>query len=112
MNEEERSVITFVRTIWPLLIAAGVLLTGCGGLNRIDAARIARHPANEERMSENAEKGYVPTGVWRVRGFYNTVYLIGTSHIIEDDAIPFPSSFYAAYADSQIVYVEFNTDLS
>jgi uncharacterized protein YbaP (TraB family) len=54
----------------------------------------------------------VPAGVWRIRGVHNTVYLIGTSHIVAEDQIPFPSPFYAAYHDSEMVYVEFNTDLS
>ena len=96
-----------------LLLNAIILgVTGCSGLSRTEAARLARHPAHETRMSDHAEVGYVLTGVWRIRGIQNTVYLIGTSHVIADDAVPFPSSFYAAYADSQIVYVEFNTDLS
>ena len=93
-------------------LAGFLLLAGCGGLSHTEVAQLARHPIDETRMSDHPEKGYVPTGVWRVRGIHNTVYLIGTSHVIDDDAIPFPSSFYAAYAKSQIIYVEFNVDLS
>jgi hypothetical protein len=39
----------------------------------------------------------------------NTVYLAGTCHVVAEDEIPFPSPFYAAYRDSQEIYVEFDT---
>jgi hypothetical protein len=57
-------------------------------------------------MTNQPAPGYVPTGVWRVRGALNTVYLAGTRHIVADDEIPFPSAYYAAYRDSQEVLVE------
>jgi uncharacterized protein YbaP (TraB family) len=60
-------------------------------------------------MSNRPEEGYVPCGVWRVRGVHNTVYLAGTSHIVGTNQIPFPSPFYAAYQDAQEVYVEADT---
>ena len=63
-------------------------------------------------MSDRPEAGYLPSGVWRIKGVQNTVYLAGTSHVVTDDQIPFPSPFYAAYQDAAEVYVEFDTDLS
>ena len=95
-----------------LVLASVFLVSGCSTARRDEAARLARHPIHDTRMSNRPEAGYEPTGVWRVRGAQNTVYLAGTSHIIASNAIPFPSTFYAAYADAQVVYVEFDTDLS
>src|SRR5688572_4570378 len=95
-----------------LVLAGFVLLTGCTSVHRTETARLARHPIRETRMSNHAEDGYLPAGVWRVRGDHNTVYLVGTSHVVAADQIPFPSPYYAAYLDSQIIYIEFDTDLS
>lgn len=94
------------------MFASLVFLVGCAGTRRVEDALLARHAICEGRMSDHAQEGYVPAGVWRVRGVHNTVYLVGTSHIVPPEQIPFPSPYYAAYADSQIVYVEFDTDLS
>jgi uncharacterized protein YbaP (TraB family) len=57
-------------------------------------------------MSAAPQDGYVPCGVWRIRGAHNIVYLAGTSHIVPTNEIPFPSAFYAAYADATEIYVE------
>lgn len=95
-----------------LMLASLVFLEGCAGTRRAEDALLARHPVHETRMSNHAQEGYVPAGVWRVRGIHNNVYLVGTSHIVAPDQIPFPSPYYAAYCDSQTIYVEFDTDLS
>ncbi len=95
------------------LLMACLFLTGCAsGHRRPQDPRIARHPFQETRMSSHPVEGYTPSGVFRVRGARNTVYLVGTSHVVADDQIPFPSSFYAAYQDSQEVYVETEPSLS
>lgn len=60
-------------------------------------------------MSATAQDGYVATGVWKIPGARNMVYLAGTSHLVAEDQIPFPSTFYAAYQDSKEIYVEYNT---
>ena len=57
-------------------------------------------------MSSQPAEGYTPSGVFRIRGSRNVVYLVGTSHVVAKDQIPFPSPFYAAYQDSQEVYAE------
>jgi uncharacterized protein len=98
------------RILLPLVFL--VLASGCSSTRQADHRLLARHPIHETRMSDQAEEGYVPAGVWRIRGVQNTVYLVGTSHIVPEDQVPFPSPFYAAYRDSEIVYIEFDTDLS
>jgi uncharacterized protein len=66
-------------------------------------------------MSTRAEAGYVPSGVWRIRGTEKTrttVYLAGASHVVPEEQAPFPSPFYAAYEDSEVVYIEAESELS
>jgi uncharacterized protein YbaP (TraB family) len=63
-------------------------------------------------MSSKSEEGYLPSGVWRIRSAQNTVYLAATPDVINEEQIPFPSPFYAAYRDSQEIYLEFDTDMS
>ena len=63
-------------------------------------------------MAGFATNDYVPCGVWRVRGPRNTLYLAGTSHLVTRDQIPFPSPFYAAYHDSQELFLEIDGDPS
>jgi uncharacterized protein len=87
-------------------IVALALLAGCSTHRMAERTRLPLHPIHETRMTNQAAPGYVPTGVWRVRGASNTVYLVGTSHLVANDEIPFPSSYYAAYRDSEEVLVE------
>jgi uncharacterized protein len=77
-----------------------------------DLALLSPHPTNETRMASLATNDFVPSGVWRVRGQRNTLYLAGTSHLVTRDQIPFPSPFYAAYHDSQEVYLEIDANFS
>jgi uncharacterized protein YbaP (TraB family) len=88
------------------------VVTGCSSINEAEKAVLARHPTQETRMTNQAVEGFQPAGVWRVHGVQNTVYLVGTAHVVPESQVPFPSPFYAAYHDSQIVYVEFDTDIS
>lgn len=85
---------------------AFVVLSGCSTHRLAERTRLPRHPIHETRMTNQPTAGYVATGVWRVRGASNTVYLAGTRHIVADEEIPFPSAYYAAYRDSQEVLVE------
>ena len=61
-------------------------------------------------MSPAPSTNATPCCVWRVRGTSNTVYLAGTSHVLPDNQVPFPSAFYAAYAQAKEVYVESDDD--
>src|SRR5262245_37278428 len=96
----------FPQKMLALALAVVSLVPGCAtGSRQAEQNLIARHPIYETRMSHVPEEGYLPSGVWRIRGEQNTVYLAGTSHVVADDQIPFPSPFYAAYRDSKEVYV-------
>lgn len=91
-------------------IAGALLLaligTACSSRNPAEQ-RLPLHPARESRMSDKPRPGYVATNVWRVKGHNgNLVYLMGTCHQIQKREIPFPSSYYAAYQDSQDVFLE------
>src|SRR5205085_8119100 len=104
--------------IWRQLTAgillAGIgasLMTGCASVHRqAEHIHFSRHPIREARISSRPQEGFVPCGVWRIRGARNTMYLMGTSHIVATNQIPFPSPFYAAYQDSREIYVEADTD--
>ncbi len=93
-----------------LLVSLGAIVSpGCVTSSRLaERTHLSRHPVHETRMSSQPEEGYVASGVWRIRGVRNTVYLVGTSHVVAEDQIPFPSPFYAAYQDSKEIYVEFD----
>ena len=90
-------------------LALALLAMGCASTHRLaERTRLSQHPIHETRMTNQPGDGYVPTGVWRIRGAQNTVYLVGTCHIVSEEEIPFPSAFYAAYQDSREIYVEYD----
>ena len=87
-------------------LVAIALLAGCSTHRLAEKTRLPLHPIHETRMTNQPTPGYVATGVWRVRGASNTVYLVGTCHLVSDDEIPFPSAYYAAYRDAKELFVE------
>lgn len=91
------------RSLVPVALA---LLCACSVHRMAEKTHLPLHPIHETRMTNQPSVGYVPTGVWRVRGTSNTVYLAGTCHLVADDEIPFPSAYYAAYRDSKEILVE------
>ncbi|HWN94175.1 MAG TPA: TraB/GumN family protein [Methylomirabilota bacterium] len=101
------------RNMWNLVskvifvAAVAISATGCTSVHRqAERIHLSRHPIHEKRMSNPPAEGHVASGVWRIRGVQNTVYLVGTSHVVATNQIPFPSPFYAAYEDSREIYVE------
>src|SRR6185369_16927695 len=104
------------RAVLSIVVATAFVIfsTGCTSTSKHPAKRtsFSPYPLQENRMSTQSQTGYLASGVWRIRGLQNTVYLAGTSHEIADDQIPLPSPYYAAYRDSKIIYVEFDTDMS
>jgi uncharacterized protein len=85
------------------------LLVGCQtgpSTAKRDGTILSRHDFAPSKISTTAEPGLVPTGVWRIKGPRNTLYLAGTSHLITEEQVPFPSTFYAAYNDSSELYLE------
>lgn len=98
---------TLLLRAWCVALALALaLVSGCSTHRMAEKTRLPLHPLQETRMTNAASAGYVATGVWRVRGAQNTVYLVGTCHLVRDDEIPFPSSYYAAYRDAQDIYLE------
>jgi uncharacterized protein YbaP (TraB family) len=88
-------------------LAAISMSSGCASVHRLaERSRLSQHPIHEQRMTNQPAPGYIPTGVWRVKGDRNTLYLAGTCHVVSEDQVPFPSTFYAAYNDAEVVYVE------
>jgi hypothetical protein len=91
-------------------LALALFATSCSLDKSIDKnteQQLARHPVQESRMSDKALPGYVPTGVWRMKGRSgNVLYLAGTSHNVDQREIPFPSSYYAAYQESSDIFLE------
>ena len=87
-------------------VVALALLCGCSTHRLAEKTRLPWHPIHETRMTNQPTPGYVATGVWRVRGASNTVYLAGTSHLVADEEVPYPTSYYAAYRDAREVFVE------
>jgi len=87
-----------------------LLATGCASTHRLaERTHLSQHPIHETRMTNQPAEGYVPTGVWRIRGPQNIVYLVGTCHLVDEKEIPFPSAYYAAYQDSKDIYVEYDS---
>ena len=95
---------------FPALLALALMLlaTGCSTHRLAERTHLSQHTIRETRMTNQPAEGYVPTGVWRIRGAQNTVYLVGTCHVVDEQEIPFPSAFYAAYQDSKDIYVEYD----
>jgi uncharacterized protein YbaP (TraB family) len=90
-----------------LLVLGGLLAAGCAtGRREAQNSRMARHPFEDTRMSSQPAEGYSPSGVFRIRGARNTMYLAGTCHVVTDDQIPFPSAFYGAYQNAREIYAE------
>ena len=91
-------------------LALAWVAVGCASTHRLaERTHLSQHPIQETRMTNQPAEGYVSTGVWRIRGPQNTVYLVGTCHIVDEKEIPFPSAFYAAYQDSKDIYVEYDS---
>jgi uncharacterized protein len=101
------------------LVSLAVLLqfpAGCvsSKVSGAAAARQARllqgHAFDDVRISTEPAEGMEPTGVWRVRGAKNVVYLAATSHLVTTNQVPFPSSYYAAYRDAEEIYLEVDAE--
>lgn len=97
------------------LLLTSFLCTGCRTTSSTAARAenlLGRHTFANPRVSTEPQTGLVPTGVWRVKGKENIVYLGGTSHLVTPEQIPFPSTYYAAYNDAKELYLEVDDDTS
>jgi uncharacterized protein len=101
-------------------ICLAVLLhafTGCVTSKAVRSAErqdrlLQGHNFEDLRVSTEAAEGMIATGVWRLRGARNVIYLAATTHLVTANQVPFPSSYYAAYRDSDVIYLEVTTDSS
>src|SRR5688572_17548059 len=46
------------------------------------------------------------TSLWKVKGAKNTVYLLGSVHILRPEDHPLPAAMDAAYADTKVLVLE------
>ncbi len=105
MNHHSKIASTFTGALLLVLIAASCSVEKRG------QQQLPLHPIQESHISDKPLPGYVPTGVWRVIGSNgNIVYLAGTCHIVPDNQIPFPSTYYAAYLQSHDIFFEIDPD--
>ena len=57
-----------------------------------------------------AEDAGHPLTLWRVDGAENSVYLLGSIHLLRAEDHPLPRAMQAAYADAEIVVMEIDMD--
>ena len=55
-----------------------------------------------------AEDGSPP--LWQLKGRINSVYLLGSVHVLRNDTQPLPASILRAYQDADILYMEIDVD--
>ena len=51
-----------------------------------------------------------PVTLWRAQGINNTVYLLGSIHLLRAQDHPLPSVIYAAYEDAEVLIMELDMD--
>ncbi len=59
-------------------------------------------------VTVRADSGLHP--LWEVHGKHNTVYLLGSIHVLRPADYPLPPALLNAYADSKSLYMEVNLD--
>lgn len=56
-----------------------------------------------------AEEGH-PLSMWRIDGRSNSVYLLGSIHMLREKDYPLPSAIYDAYAEAEALIMEIDMD--
>lgn len=56
-----------------------------------------------------AEDGH-PLSMWRIDGARNSVYLLGSIHMLREQDYPIPSAIYDAYRDAEALIMEIDMD--
>ncbi|MDH5622484.1 MAG: TraB/GumN family protein, partial [Gammaproteobacteria bacterium] len=56
-----------------------------------------------------SETGH-PLTLWQVAGANNSVYLLGSIHLLRSEDYPLPSAFDAAYDDAEVLVMEVDMD--
>ncbi|MFT5500147.1 MAG: hypothetical protein ACI88G_000273 [Woeseiaceae bacterium] len=57
-----------------------------------------------------ADPGNHPISMWQVEGQENRVFLLGSIHLLREKDYPISSAIYAAYRDSEALYMELDMD--
>jgi hypothetical protein len=55
-----------------------------------------------------ADSGSPP--LWELKGKSNSIYLLGSIHVLRDDATPLPPTILSAYQDADVLYMEVDVD--
>lgn len=58
----------------------------------------------------NAAEGQTPVSLWRVEGESNTIYLLGSVHLLRQSDYPLPNIIDRAYADAEELVMELDMD--
>lgn len=51
-----------------------------------------------------------PLAMWQINGANNSVYLLGSIHMLREEDYPLPSAIYAAYEEAEILVMELDMD--
>lgn len=51
-----------------------------------------------------------PLPIWEVQGERNSVYLLGSVHLLREEDYPLPDGVYDAYGDAEALYMELDMD--
>jgi len=51
-----------------------------------------------------------PLPLWQIDGERNSVYLLGSVHLLREDDYPLPKALYAAYEDAEVLLMELDMD--
>ena len=51
-----------------------------------------------------------PLSMWRIDGAHNSIYLLGSIHMLREKDYPLPSAIYDAYADAEKLIMEIDMD--
>lgn len=57
-----------------------------------------------------AQTGAQPLPLWKVDGDRNTVYLLGSIHLLREHDYPLPEAVYEAYAEAEMLVMELDMD--
>jgi uncharacterized protein YbaP (TraB family) len=56
-----------------------------------------------------ADNGH-PLSMWQIDGAHNSIYLLGSIHMLREQDYPIPSAIYAAYAEAEALIMEIDMD--
>jgi len=51
-----------------------------------------------------------PVSMWQINGANNSIYLLGSIHMLREQDHPLPSAIYAAYARADVLFMELDMD--